>query len=50
MTANTSTDEYVIEAEDLRRVYKRGKQEVYALRGVNLKIGTNRFIALFRTE
>ncbi len=39
-------DEYVIETEDLWRVYKVGAREVPALRGVNLKIRPGRFVAL----
>ncbi len=44
--ANTSSDGYVIETEDLWRVYKVGLQEVPALRGVNLKIEPGLFVAV----
>lgn len=37
---------WVIEAEDLWRIYRSGTREVYALRGVNLQIPSGRFIAL----
>ncbi|GAP07752.1 MAG TPA: ABC transporter ATP-binding protein [Anaerolinea thermolimosa] len=37
---------WVIEAEDLWRIYRTGTREVYALRGVNLQIPLGRFIAL----
>lgn len=37
---------WVIEAEDLWRIYRTGTREVYALRGVNLQIPSGRFIAL----
>lgn len=37
---------WVIEAEDLWRIYRSGTREVYALRGVNLQIPAGRFIAL----
>ena len=36
----------VIEARDLRRIYKVGPREVAALRGVELQIGAGRFVAL----
>jgi putative ABC transport system ATP-binding protein len=39
-------DGYVIETEDLWRVYKIASQEVQALRGVSLKIESGRFVAL----
>ena len=39
-------DGYVIETEDLWRVYKIASQEVLALRGVSLKIERGRFVAL----
>ncbi len=44
--ANTSSDGYVIETEDLWRVYKVGLQEVPALRGVNLEVEPGRFVAV----
>jgi ABC-type lipoprotein export system ATPase subunit len=44
--ANTSSNGYVIETEDLWRVYKVGLQEVPALRGVNLKVEPGRFVAV----
>ena len=37
---------FIVEAEDVWRVYKAGAQEVPALRGVNLKIPGGRFVAL----
>jgi putative ABC transport system ATP-binding protein len=37
---------YIVETEDLWRVYKVGAREVPALRGVNLKIEPGRFLAL----
>ena len=44
--ANTSSNGYVIETEDLWRVYKVGLQEVPALRGVNLKVEPGRFVSV----
>jgi ABC-type lipoprotein export system ATPase subunit len=38
--------EYAIETVDLQRVYRRGAEAVYALRGVDLAIAPGRFIAL----
>jgi len=35
-----------VEAVDLCRVYRRGGQEVHALRGVDLAIGTGQFVAI----
>jgi putative ABC transport system ATP-binding protein len=46
MATNSGSNGIVIEAEDLWRVYKVGVQEVLALRGVNLKIGSGCFIAV----
>jgi ABC-type lipoprotein export system ATPase subunit len=50
MTENTNEKEsnngYVIETKDLWRIYKSGAQEVQALRGVDLQIGTGHFVAL----
>lgn len=43
---NTSSNSYVIETEDLWRVYKVGLQEVPALRGVNLKVEPGRFVSV----
>jgi len=37
---------YVVETEDLWRVYRVGPQEVPALRGLNLKIEPGRFVAV----
>jgi ABC-type lipoprotein export system ATPase subunit len=37
---------YVIDTDDLWRVYKSGNQEVPALRGINLQISPGRFTAL----
>jgi ABC-type lipoprotein export system ATPase subunit len=39
-------EQMVIEARDLRRIYKVGPREVAALRGVELQIGAGRFVAL----
>lgn len=36
----------VIETKNLTRIYKLGDQEVQALRGVNLEIGSGQFVAL----
>jgi len=49
MTSNNTdiSADYIVETEDLWRIYKRGsQQEVPALRGVNLLINTGRFVAL----
>jgi ABC-type lipoprotein export system ATPase subunit len=35
-----------IETQELRRIYKRGEQEVHALQGVNLRIQAAQFVAL----
>jgi ABC-type lipoprotein export system ATPase subunit len=43
----TVPDNYVVETEDLWRVYKTGVQEVQALRGLNLQIAGGQFVALF---
>jgi ABC-type lipoprotein export system ATPase subunit len=37
---------YVVEAEDLWRVYRSGTQEVPALRGVNFRVEPGHFVAL----
>ncbi len=37
---------YVVEAEDVWRVYKTGTQEVTALRGVSFQIETGRFVVV----
>ncbi|HEY65514.1 MAG TPA: ABC transporter ATP-binding protein [Caldilineae bacterium] len=42
----TSANGYVVETEDLWRIYKMGSIEVPALRGVNLRIPAGRFVAL----
>ena len=44
MTINSNG--YAIEAENVQRVYKSTSQEVQALRGINLQIGTGRFVAM----
>ena len=44
-SASGSTD-YAIETIDLQRVYRRGAEAVYALRGVDLAITAGSFIAL----
>ena len=48
MATETSTrlDGIVVDTEELWRVYKIGTQEVPALRGVNLKIESGRFVAV----
>lgn len=43
---NPVADGYIVEAEDLWRVYKVGTQEVPALRGINLQIAPGRFVAV----
>ena len=43
---DTSPNGYVVQTEDLWRVYKLASQEVLALRGVNLKVEAGRFVAL----
>ncbi|MBN1285067.1 MAG: ABC transporter ATP-binding protein [Anaerolineae bacterium] len=39
-------DVIAVETENLARTYRRGAQEVHALRGVNLKLEAGRFVAL----
>jgi ABC-type lipoprotein export system ATPase subunit len=46
MTVEAPAIPYVIETEDLWRIYKSGTREVQALRGINLQIPSGRFIAL----
>ncbi len=46
MSAETPIATYVIETQDIWRIYKAGTREVHALRGVNLQIPSGRFIAL----
>ncbi len=41
-----SDSSLAIETIDLRRVYRRGSQEVHALRGVDLEIKSGQFVAL----
>jgi ABC-type lipoprotein export system ATPase subunit len=43
---NTDTIQYVIETEDVWRVYRVGPQEVPALRGVNLQVESGHFVAV----
>ena len=45
-TAQETNNGYVIETKDLWRVYRSGSQEVQALRGVDLQVGTGHFVAL----
>jgi len=40
------SNSYVIQTENLQRTYKLGDQQIHALRGVNIGIGTGQFIAL----
>jgi len=42
----TVTNGHIITTKDVWRVYKRGPQEVQALRGINLEIDAGRFVAL----
>jgi ABC-type lipoprotein export system ATPase subunit len=44
--AENQTREYIIETQELWRVYKTGSQEVQALRGVNLQIEAGHLVAL----
>jgi ABC-type lipoprotein export system ATPase subunit len=44
--ANPVSNGHVIKTKDVWRVYKRGPQEVQALRGINLEIDSGRFVAL----
>ena len=46
MATDTGPNGIVIETENLWRVYKAGAQEVPALRGISLKIGAGRFVAV----
>jgi putative ABC transport system ATP-binding protein len=50
MSENTTVLEpnngYVVETKDLWRVYKSGSEQVQALRGVDLQIGSGHFVAL----
>jgi putative ABC transport system ATP-binding protein len=46
MARDTSPNGTAIETEELWRIYKTGAQEVPALRGVNLKIESGRFVAV----
>ncbi len=43
---NSILNGYVVETEDLWRIYKVGSSEVQALRGVNLKVEAGYFVAL----
>jgi len=43
---NGKSNGYVVETDELWRVYKVGPQEVLALRGVSLKVEPGRFVAL----
>ncbi|NLF01085.1 MAG: ABC transporter ATP-binding protein [Anaerolineales bacterium] len=42
----SETNEYIVETEDLWRVYKVGTGDVLALRGINLKIKLGQFVAV----
>lgn len=41
-----SSDEWVIQAENLTKVYKMGQMEVHALNGLSLKIGCGEIVAI----
>jgi ABC-type lipoprotein export system ATPase subunit len=41
-----SPNGYAVETEELWRIYKTGAQEVPALRGINLQVGSGRFVAV----
>lgn len=41
-----ANNKFVIETNDLWRIYKSGAQAVQALRGINLQIGVGHFVAL----
>jgi putative ABC transport system ATP-binding protein len=45
-SANQRVSEWVIEAQDLTRVYRMGTTEVHALRGVSLRVAAGEFLAL----
>jgi ABC-type lipoprotein export system ATPase subunit len=42
----SGNQKYVIETQNLKRIYKLGDQQVHALRGVNLQIGMGQLVAL----
>ena len=42
----SATDGYIVETQDVWRVYKVDSQQVAALRGVNLRVEPRRFVAL----
>ena len=46
MAKQSTAAEYAIETADLQRVYRRGAEAVYALRGVDLAIPPGSFVAL----
>ena len=46
MTMQSAAADYAIETADLQRVYRRGAESVYALRGVDLAIPPGSFVAL----
>ncbi len=45
-SANQWVSEWVIEAQDLTKVYRMGTTEVHALRGVSLRVAAGEFLAL----
>ena len=46
MVEENNTNGYIVETEDLWRVYKSGSQEVAALRGIDIKLKEGEFAAL----
>ena len=45
----TEDGKWVIDAEELTRVYHLGGSEVHALRGVSLQVAQGEFVALIET-